>query len=152
MKNSSYRVICNSPYQRCFFFRLNKKLKHSSKESWEKICRLKPSQWVKGAPASSINWRMEKGVIMANLSCKLECIWNQLKAKLPDTPMRESLNQITLSRKSYLLSVPDLLVTAHIKGHWKKQLWFLGLLALTLSGRFIFSAVAVIKSFFRLPA
>lgn len=56
---------------------------------------------------------------MANLSCKLECFWNQakmLKAKMPDTPMKDSLIQIILRRKSHLLSVPHILVAAHITG------------------------------------
>ena len=59
---------------------------------------------------------MYRGVVMANLSCKLECFWNQLKAKMPDTPAKDSLNQFILSRKYQLLSVPHILVAAHIKG------------------------------------
>lgn len=116
-------------------------------------CRIRYS-----LPSLHCNWIVPspKASVVANLGCWLDNVWNQLKPNLLPMPVEGFPNQITRGRKIHSIPVSHLQVSAHVKGHWKKELFGFCLLVLTLAGKFIFlllrySFIYVIAYFFRIP-
>lgn len=66
--------------------------------------------------------------VVANLGFRLNCIWNQLKCKVPGAPVQGFLDQIILSGMMDLKCGQHLLVAAQINKHGRRMLCFIYLL------------------------
>lgn len=64
------------------------------------------------------------GIVMANIDCQLECIWNKLKLTFLDIPMRDFFGLIDWNRKTQLTSWWYLFMGGHIKWHRRMTLCY----------------------------
>lgn len=89
---------------------------------------------------------------MANLGCQLDYVWHQLKPKQLGTPVRDFLDQIIESGKTYPLSEPHLLLAAYIKGQGRRKLLLFAclfsLLLASLSILMMRQSFTVVKIYF----